>query len=272
MIPTIEQARAWYSETDPVHGFDHIVRVYHLARYIARVEAADLRIVSAAALLHDIGGEQPTQDHQDDLSLRANFTKQSPSQNEQIGEAAKSTEPSQGSNPPQTTRVENPGDESEKPLGQTRSAHQFIATDFAGKFLRQADWNDDDIQAVQHCIRAHRYRDPSEQPQTLEAQVLFDADKLDAIGAVGVARAIAYAVKAGALPFAIPSETFLRGGNTEPGEIHSAYHEYLYKLRNIHGRLYTKTGRALGEQRRQLMANFFEKLEAESVFGSVDQG
>ena len=47
------------------------------------------------------------------------------------------------------------------------------------------------IEAVVHAIAAHRFRSGPE-PESLEAQVLFDADKLDAIGAVGIARVFAY--------------------------------------------------------------------------------
>src|SRR3972149_4855926 len=61
----------------------------------------------------------------------------------------------------------------------------------------------DRIEAVQHCIRAHRYRG-EEQPQTLEAQILFDADKLDVMGAFGAGRTIGYAVQAGQPSFGGP--------------------------------------------------------------------
>jgi uncharacterized protein len=54
-------------------------------------------------------------------------------------------------------------------------------------------WNEQDIQRVQHCIRAHRFR-KTEEPHTIEANHLFDADKLDVIGAIGIARTIGYAV------------------------------------------------------------------------------
>ena len=52
------------------------------------------------------------------------------------------------------------------------------------EFLKEEGWSQERIEAVQHCIRAHRYRS-TEAPETIEAQVLFDADKLDVLGAFG---------------------------------------------------------------------------------------
>ena len=67
---------------------------------------------------------------------------------------------------------------------------------FAGEVLRGLGWEESRISPVQHCIRAHRYRG-KEGPETIEAKILFDADKLDVVGAFGVARTIGYAVQAG---------------------------------------------------------------------------
>ena len=53
---SIEQARAFYPGNDPVHGFDHVMRVYRIAERLARDESADLEIVRTAALLHDSRG------------------------------------------------------------------------------------------------------------------------------------------------------------------------------------------------------------------------
>src|SRR5512147_1379454 len=55
---TVESARSWYPASDPVHGFDHVLRVYHAAERLAEIEGADLEIVRAAALLHDASSEQ----------------------------------------------------------------------------------------------------------------------------------------------------------------------------------------------------------------------
>ena len=102
----------------------------------------------------------------------------------------------------------------------------------AAEVLAREGWPLERIEAVMHCIRAHRFRG-AERPASLEAQVLFDADKLDVMGAFGAARTIGYAVQAGQPIFAVPSEQFLQTGETEPGEPHSAYHEYLFKLRQV---------------------------------------
>ena len=215
-MPTIEQAKNWYPADDPVHGFDHVLRVYHMAERLALAEGADLEIVRAAVLLHDA---QPT--------------------------------------------AEVLSEELSGP-GELRSNHHLTSAAFAGQVLGEEGWADKRIAAVQHCIRAHRFRDDSEQPQTLEAMILFDADKLDAIGAIGAARAVAYAARAGQPAYAEPSEQFLASGTGQPGEAHSAYHEHLFKLRWLKERLYTSSGRALGESRHRYLEDFFEQLAAES--------
>ena len=92
----------------------------------------------------------------------------------------------------------------------------------------------------------------------MEAKVLFDADKIDAIGAVGIARAVSYAVRAGMDVYAPPSEHYLSTGELAPGESQSVSHEYLFKLRHLKDRIFTKTGRSLAEERHDLMVNYFD--------------
>jgi len=198
-MPTIEEARGFYPDDDPVHGFSHILRVYRLCERIGRQENANLTIVRAAALLHDVEGDV-----------------------------------------------------------DVREEHHLAAARFAEKTLLKEGWSAEAIKAVVHCIRAHRFRDDSEKPQTLEAQVLFDADKIDAIGAVGVARAVAYAVRAGMDVYAPPSDLYLSSGKYEPGESQTVAHEYLFKLRHIKDRLFTPSGRSLAAERHELMVKFFE--------------
>lgn len=210
-MPTIEQARNWYPSSDPVHGFDHVLRVYRLAERLAQAEGADLEIVRAAVLLHD-------------------------------------------AQPP----------DSAAQFSAPRSSHHLASTEFAGQLLAAENWPPERITAVQHCIRAHRFRDDREPPHTIEAKVLFDADKLDAIGAVGVARAVAYAARHDQLAYLEPSPLFLATGQRAPGEGHSAYHEHLFKLRKLKDRLFTASGQALAIERHRFMEEYFDRLARET--------
>ncbi len=208
-MPDIETARKWYPDFDPVHGFDHILRVYRTVEKLAFIEGADLEIVRAAALLHDAQGSQT-----------------------EGGE-------------------------------EGRQVHHHASSEFAKQVLEAEGWPPDRIEAVQHCIRAHRFRDNTEAPQTLEAKILFDADKLDVIGAVGVARTVAFDVVVNQPIYAEPSPHFIETGEKEPGEPHSSYHEYLFKLSKIKDRLYTSKAHEIAEERHKFMEEYFARLAAE---------
>jgi uncharacterized protein len=129
------------------------------------------------------------------------------------------------------------------------------------------------VEAVAHAIEAHRFRaDPA--PSTLEAQVVSDADKLDAIGAIGVARAFAHAGSRGTalwrtpwrqIANASPSSQPLDAGSGPRvlGADYTPVHEFVYKLNRIPERLYTATARAIAAERLEFMRAFFDRLDAE---------
>jgi uncharacterized protein len=149
------------------------------------------------------------------------------------------------------------------PGSESRVEHHLASAAFAAEVLAGEGWPEDRIAQVQHAIRTHRYRGGSEKPSTIEAQVVFDADKLDVLGAIGVARAIAYATLDGQPFYAEPSEQFLQTGRENPGEPHSAYHEYHFKLSKIKERLFTKTAVAIAQERTEYLAGYFARLGRE---------
>jgi uncharacterized protein len=125
------------------------------------------------------------------------------------------------------------------------------------------------VAAVAHAIEAHRFRaDPA--PATLEAQALSDADKLDAIGAIGVARAYAYAGSHGTALWRRPwREIAGEAGDavSQPdalGEGYTPVHEFVYKLDRIPERLYTAAARAIAAERQAFMRAFFDRLDEEA--------
>ncbi|MCU0561625.1 MAG: HD domain-containing protein [Desulfobacterales bacterium] len=109
---------------------------------------------------------------------------------------------------------------------------------------------------ILHCIRSHRFRG-EHPPQTVEARVLFDADKLDAIGAVGVARAFLFAGEVGARLHA-PD---IRPEESQPyTENDTGYREFRLKLSRVRERMLTAEGRRLAEERHRFMTRFFERF------------
>jgi uncharacterized protein len=138
--------------------------------------------------------------------------------------------------------------------------HAIIAAQESRRIL--ADQPETFVEAVAHAIEAHRFRNGIE-PQTIEAKVLFDADKLDAIGAVGVARAFAYGGRLDQPLWGTVSEGYAPG---QGDEAHTAHHEFHVKLKKIKDRLYTESGREMAVARHQFMCAFFEQL-AEEVSG-----
>ncbi len=113
---------------------------------------------------------------------------------------------------------------------------------------------------VSECVRRHRFRGKQAKPETIEQKIVYDADKLDQLGAVGVGRAIHFSGRIGSVlhnsqKAAMASEAYSKGD--------SAYREYLVKLRHIPGKMLTSTGRCLAAERAEYMHNFFSRLDAE---------
>ena len=116
------------------------------------------------------------------------------------------------------------------------------------------------VEAVVHAIAAHRFRG-GPAPQTIEAKVLHDADKLDAIGAIGVARAFAYGGHEGQrLWDTVPADY---EESLESRDQHTPVHEFQIKLIKIRDRLLTDTARNLADERHTFMVAFYERLERE---------
>jgi uncharacterized protein len=112
---------------------------------------------------------------------------------------------------------------------------------------------------ILHCIAAHRFR-RGDTPRTLEAKVVFDADKLDAIGAVGVARAYLFAGELGARLHS-PEVDVTRAADYSVDD--TGYREYVVKLSKIKGRILTATARRLADDRHQFMTCFFDRFMEE---------
>jgi uncharacterized protein len=137
--------------------------------------------------------------------------------------------------------------------------HAEKGAEIASNLLAEYPISDERKENIIHCIRSHRFRG-NHQPESLEANVLFDADKLDAIGAVGIARAFLFAGEVGAKLH----NPYIQPEDTEPySEEDTGYREYKLKLSRIRDRMLTAEGRRMAEERHAFMEMFFHRLTEE---------
>lgn len=138
--------------------------------------------------------------------------------------------------------------------------HAQVGSEKAARFLREQGFPHDFVQQVAQCILTHRYRQ-SAPPQSLEAKILFDADKLDVTGAVGIARTLIYeGIVSHPLYTLRPDGSVSNGeGDTAP----SFFQEYKYKLERLYSQFYTARGAQLARQRQAAAVSYYENLLAE---------
>lgn len=144
-----------------------------------------------------------------------------------------------------------------------RVCHADYGAAMAAPILEKVGYPSDEIEKICHCIRAHRYRGASK-PESLEAKILFDADKLDSIGAIGIGRAFLFAGQIGAClhnPELNPHTT--ASYSTQD----TAYREFQVKMSRVRDQLLTPGGRKIAENRHRFMEVFFDQLNSE-IYGT----
>jgi len=137
--------------------------------------------------------------------------------------------------------------------------HAEHGSKIARKILEKKNFNKDDIDKIIHCILCHRFR-KNRVPESKEAKVLFDADKLDSIGAIGVGRAFLFAGEAGAR---LHDENVDVDKTEAYSKEDTPYREFLIKLSKIKDRLFTEEGKKIAEERHEYMEDFFKRINRE---------
>ena len=121
--------------------------------------------------------------------------------------------------------------------------HAVEGAKIAKRFLLSLGYPEEKAEAVAHAIEAHRFsRGP--EPRTLEAKILSDADKLDAMGAIGIARVFMYSGE--------------HGRDIEASLEH--FEEKILKLKDL---MYTETARKIAEGRHEFTVRFIERIRRE---------
>lgn len=142
--------------------------------------------------------------------------------------------------------------------------HAALGAERAEAFLVENGFGEGFAAQVKACIYTHRFR-KAQPPQSVEARILFDADKLDATGAIGIARTLQYKGTTAA-----PLYSFRKDGRVSDGredESPSFFQEYCFKLEKLYDRFYTEKGKQMAEERRAAAVHFYE-----SLFSEVSEG
>lgn len=181
------------------HDKSHVDRVYNLAMRLARSERADLDVVKASVLLHDIARALEDEDKIAD--------------------------------------------------------HAIEGAKMARKILEDINFPKQKIAKVVECIETHRFK-KGIKAESLEAKILQDADRLDIIGAIGIAR------------------VFTRGGwSNKPiydpsippkakydGESQTSVNHIYEKILKVKDTINTKTAKEIAEKRHDFVEQFLDRL------------
>ncbi|MBE6087344.1 MAG: HD domain-containing protein [Clostridium beijerinckii] len=146
--------------------------------------------------------------------------------------------------------------------------HAVLGSVIAEDILRTLEYEEEKIEKIKHCIIAHRFRTGNE-PNTMEAKILFDSDKLDVIGASGIARTFMLAGQFGQrLTVNEPLDEYVKGNTVENGRLkdvskHTPFIEYEVKFKKIPDKLYTDKAKEIGKERLKFMDEYFNRLKSE---------
>jgi uncharacterized protein len=149
----------------------------------------------------------------------------------------------------------------EEQASKGKICHAQVGAQKAERILSQMGVPEETKGEVLQCIRSHRFRG-KQFPGSLEARILFDADKLDSIGAVGIGRAFLFAGEVGAR---LHNSHRDLSKTVSYSREDTAYREFQVKLIKVKERMLTPSGKALAASRHRFMVLFFKRLEAETA-------
>jgi uncharacterized protein len=148
-----------------------------------------------------------------------------------------------------------------------RSRASALAAAEAVRLLTMWGYPEDDLSAVAHAIEAHSFS-AGVAPRTIEARVLQDADRLDALGAIGLARCVMLGGELGR-PLYVAGDPFCE--HREPDDLSATIDHFYTKLLHLAGQCQTAAGRAEAERRTVVLRQFLADLARELAWAPPGQ-
>ena len=129
----------------------------------------------------------------------------------------------------------------------------------AKKILKKYNFSSDEIQIIHDAIRDHSFS-RNKTPTTLEGKILQDADRLDAIGAIGIARVFAVAGSE-KRPFYNKSDPFCKNRNLD--DQRWTVDHFFKKLLKLEKMMNTKSAKIEAKRRTKILKNYLSELKKE---------
>jgi len=148
--------------------------------------------------------------------------------------------------------------------------HAVLGSKMAALILKNLGFSEEKIKHVQDCIVSHRYR-TGNKPQSEEAQILFDADKLDTLGAIGIARSFVWVGRNNARIYTDTDiDKYIKdnlggkiNGRIKDKTKHSPQIEFETKLKFLCDNLHTERAKEICRERKIFYKKFLDRLEKE---------
>ena len=129
----------------------------------------------------------------------------------------------------------------------------------AEEILKKYSLSQEDIHIISEAIKDHSFSQ-NKTPQSIEGKILQDADRLDALGAIGLARVFA---TGGSLnrPFYNPKDPFCT--NRKPNDAVWTVDHFFKKLLKLESLMNTKSGKIEAKKRTKILKNYLKQLKNE---------
>ncbi|MDE6254099.1 MAG: HD domain-containing protein [Lachnospiraceae bacterium] len=139
--------------------------------------------------------------------------------------------------------------------------HAMVGGEKAYDFLVEHGFGESYAEKVKCSIQTHRYR-KNNPPKSIEAKILFDADKLDVSGAIGIARTLIYKGIVSEPLYSLLPDGMVSNGENDVSP--SFFQEYKYKLENLYSNFYTERAAEVAKERQQIAVDFYNCLYQEA--------
>ena len=135
--------------------------------------------------------------------------------------------------------------------------HAKIGSEKAYDYLLKNNYSEEIASQVRTCILTHRFRSEN-QPKSIEAKILFDADKLDATGTLGIARTLLYKAQVSEPLYSVNENGIVSSGIDD--NVPSFFQEYKYKLEKLYNKFYTERATQIAKDRQASAIVFYNSM------------